>query len=172
MSEPIKQFWSSADEAEPELTPREKALRDAFVKEYLTDYHPVRAAIRLGFKAGIAETYADKFMRESYVLKQISSTEQSNGNIDGIIKNSLIKEANYFGPGSSASARVSALAQLAKNEGIEKSPQTVVNTAVFHLSRENISKLDDSDLDDLVRIFGKMQVTLATVSEPDKVNPC
>jgi hypothetical protein len=61
---------------------------------------------------------------------------------------------------------VSALAQLAKNEGIEKScPSTVINTAVFHLSKENISALDDEDLEQLVRIFGKMNVQLATAPE-------
>lgn len=160
------QFWVNPDEAEPELSAKEKALRDAFVREYLIDYDAVKAAIRLGFKSSVADTYAGRFMSESYVLRQIAHKQHNNGNIQDVIRNTLLKEANYYGPGSSASARVSAIAQLAKNEGIEKNgPQTVINTAVFNLSKENISQLDDDDLEDLVRIFGKMNIQLATAPE-------
>lgn len=60
----------------PELSDMEKQLRDNFVREYLTDGNPYKAAIRVGFQAAFAKDYAAKFMNESYVLQQIESVRQ------------------------------------------------------------------------------------------------
>lgn len=161
------QFWGSVEDREPELSGKEKALRDAFVREYLDDYDPVKACVRLGYKLTVATTYAARFMEESYVLKKISETRSNGGDVNSIIKSGLAREANFYGAGSSHGARVSALAQLSKIEGMEKSaaPTTQINQAVFHLTKENISKLDDDDLDKLVAIFNKMCISIATAPE-------
>lgn len=113
-------FWS--DEAiSPELSSAEKAVRDRFVKEYLLDYDAKAAAIRCGYGESFAGAYADKFMLEPYVLQQIKARELEFADdpvaeeeaTKRIIRASLLREANYRGPGSSHSARVNALAKLA-----------------------------------------------------------
>lgn len=108
-------------------TSRELALRDQFVKEYLVDYDKVKAAIRCGFAKSFAEDYATRFMEEPYVHKRIKELESKNNADDcpndqdarSIIKSGLFREANFTGNGSSHSARVSALANLAKIHGME-----------------------------------------------------
>lgn len=161
------QFWGSVEEKEPDLSAKEKALRDAFVREYLDDYNPVKACVRLGYKLTVAQTYATRFMEEPYVLKKISELQRNGGDVGSIIKSGLTREANFYGAGSSHGARVTALAQLSKIEGMEKSAAstTNINQAVFHLTKENISKLDDEDLDKLVAIFSKMSIAIATAPE-------
>jgi hypothetical protein len=107
----------------PELSPREKALRDLFVQQYLIDYDPVSACLRCGFMRSFATEYAEKFMTEPYVRQQLVVHEQTqplpySGNPDADdynkkrIVEGLFREAhNKF---SNASARVAALGQLAK----------------------------------------------------------
>lgn len=161
-------FWPTGDEAEPELTPREKAMRDAFVKEYLLDYDPVQAAIKLGFKTAIAETYAKRFMNEAYVLKRIAELEGRGTDALKAIRTGLVREANFRGAGASHSARVSALAQLSKIEGMEKAPvpdRMAANGVVLHLTRDDIAKLSDTEIDTMVSIFSKLNITLATMPE-------
>ena len=161
-------FWATEDELETELTPREKALRDAFVKEYLQDYDHVQAAIRLGYKASIAAMYAKRFMEESYVLKKIAELEGRGVNPIQTIRTGLVREANFRGVGASHSARVSALTQLSKIEGMEKAPvgdRTMANGVMLHLTKDDIAKLTDSEIDAMVSIFSKLNITVATMPE-------
>lgn len=128
----------------PTLSDREKALRDVFVNEYLKDFNPLLAAMRCGFMRSFAEEYAVKFMDEPYVLNRIQSiqnsvTEDGNESADSEAYNrqrvltALMREAHFYGAGSSASARVAALSRLAaiygmdKPKGKDKSPETVAN---------------------------------------------
>jgi hypothetical protein len=112
------------------MTEREKALRDMFVAEYLIDYNQVNAAMRCGFPREFAVRYASQFMDEAYVQRKIKSVEYT-GNDEVAeaeynrkrIKNQLMREAHYRGPGSSHAARVSALAALAKLENMEPASQ-------------------------------------------------
>jgi hypothetical protein len=110
---------------ERQYTHRERALRDLYVKEYLTDYDPVGAAIRVGYNRGIAKEYAVRFMEEPYVLRQIAKMEAAPSDESGedLMKKQIIaglkREANYRGPGSSQAARVAALAKLAHLHGME-----------------------------------------------------
>lgn len=115
---------------EPELTERERALRDLFVNEYLVDYNEFRAAQRCGFQASFAKDYAIKFMNESYVQKRIKAVE--HGPIDGPSKDKydkervraiLMKEA--LDPSSTGSARVSAAAKLAVILGMDAPTKTI-----------------------------------------------
>lgn len=106
------------------MTPRERNLRDQFVKEYLTDYDKVAAAIRIGYHRSYAAEYAVKFMEEPYVLQQIklaetTSEDESPEAMKKRILVGLIREANYRGMGCSQSARVAALAKLAAIYGMD-----------------------------------------------------
>jgi hypothetical protein len=107
----------------PEMSEREKALRDLFVREYFVDYNEIAACLRCGFMRSFAEEYAKKFMAEPYVRQQLAIMEQTaplpntgNKNADDFnrqrIIQGLFKEAHDRT--SSGSARVSALKELAE----------------------------------------------------------
>lgn len=114
---------------EPDLSStlgfREKALRDKFVNEYLVDYDAFQACIRIGYSAGYAKEYCVMLMQDSYVLQQIRNketipeTEATPEERKKRIISMLNREANYRGPGCSASARVAAIAKLAAIEGLD-----------------------------------------------------
>ena len=115
-------FWENPPPS-ADLSTSERELRDRFIEEYLKDYDQTTAAIRIGFPMSFARTYAERFMTEPYVRQKISereaaqldpSEEKNEFEIDRRrIRAALLREANYNGPGSSHSARVSALAKLA-----------------------------------------------------------
>jgi hypothetical protein len=102
------------------LSPQEKALRDKFVTEYLVDYDAWAACIRVGFLKSVAIEYAGHFMQEPYVQQQIALRQQGEpGNTKEqeaierrLVKQWLIQEARYKGPGASHSGRVQALGHL------------------------------------------------------------
>lgn len=120
MSEEIAGFWATEAMAQ-DLSGKEKELRDKFVDEYLLDFDQTAAAIRIGFSASFAQTYAEKFMTEPYVRKRIAEMQTALAEDDKLeadldrrrIRAALMREAHYRGPGSSHAARVSALAKLA-----------------------------------------------------------
>lgn len=119
MDDQVEDFEITEPEEERQYSYREKALRDFFVKEYLTDYDEVAAAIRIGYPRGVAREFAKRFMNEPYVLREIQRMEGSDIASDDPdaekkrIIAGLKREANYRGPGSSQSARVAALSKLA-----------------------------------------------------------
>lgn len=108
------------------LNEREQALRDTFVAEYLIDYSAHRAAMRVGFPEEFAREWAPKLMAEAYVQQKIKQMEltpvdpkaEEDFNKQRI-KQQLLKEAYYYGPGSSHAARVSALKALSDLYGME-----------------------------------------------------
>lgn len=117
--------WVLAMPAANQYSPAERELRSRFVTEYLVDYNSYAAALRTGFTSAFAEDYAKKFMLEPYV-RQLIKERELGPSADGVdetnkrrIMASLFKEANYHGPGSSHSARVSALAKLTALFGME-----------------------------------------------------
>lgn len=120
MTEEIASFWEQGAMAQ-ELSSREKELREKFVSEYLLDYDQTAAAIRIGFSASFAATYAENFMQEPYVRKRIAEMqtaltedEKLEADLDRRrIRAGLMREAHYRGPGSSHAARVAALGKLA-----------------------------------------------------------
>lgn len=108
---------------EPQLSEREKALRDRFVEEYMIDFDGIKAAIRVGFNKAFAEDYGVKFLHEPYVLRRIEELkhkkldpEKSEEYDKERIKAALMREAHN--PGATASARVQALTTLAKMHGM------------------------------------------------------
>lgn len=134
------------------MNPREKALRDMFVSEYLIDFDQVRAAMRCGFDQQFAIEYSRKFMEESYVQKRINEVrfmkvdEKALEDFDKTrIRSSLMAEAHYYGPGSSSASRVSALGKLAVIYGME-APKKVDVNAVHRggvMAVPGIASLDD-----------------------------
>lgn len=115
----------------PELSDMEKQLRDNFVREYLTDGNPYKAAIRVGFQAAFAKDYAAKFMNESYVLQQIESVRQRKvpeATLDAYDKN-IVRDVlrrtaqDEFAPHA---ARVAAASKMAAILGMDK-PTEVKN---------------------------------------------
>lgn len=116
------------------LDPRQKALRDLFVAEYLIDYNQVNAAMRCGFPREFAVQFATQFMDEPYVQQRIKAMEftpmdpkQEEEYNKQRIKTQLMREAMYKGPGSSHAARVSALTTLAKLNSMEPSKKVEQN---------------------------------------------
>jgi len=118
----------------PELTFREKALRDQFVGEYLTDYSPLAAAIRIGYPKAYAKEMAARFMEEPYVLKKIREQESTSEDVSPDVMKKrimagLVREANDRGPGSSQAARVAALSKLAQMHGMDAPRRTEITGA-------------------------------------------
>lgn len=103
-----------------ELSEEEKKLRKRFVEEYIYDRDKVAAAIRIGFPKIIALDYAEKFLDEPYVQLLIKEKETALEDSDKEeeartkreIRAMILKEAKYYGPNSSHSARVAALSKL------------------------------------------------------------
>lgn len=53
------------------LTEREIAVRDVFVGEYMKDFDPFRACVRMGFLHAFAIDQAKVFMQDGYVLRKV-----------------------------------------------------------------------------------------------------
>lgn len=107
-----------------DLTASEVKLRDKFVTEYLSDYDEVKAAVRVGYPRNIAKEYSVRLMGDPYVLQQIkkreaTTEEETTEQMRKRVLTGLIREANYTGPGGSASARVAALSKLAAIAGMD-----------------------------------------------------
>lgn len=124
--------WANEVPVEIPMTPREKALRDWFIREYLVDYSYTGAAVRVGFADSIAVEYGQKFRYDPYVQRKLAEycgrcaddPEYEAVQRKRRILTSLMKEANYHGPGASHGARVSALSKLAAIEGMEAPTKT------------------------------------------------
>lgn len=56
---------------EPTPSEAQKALWDRFVLEYVKDFNPIAANIRLGFNAIYAKEYAAVFMSTPYIAREI-----------------------------------------------------------------------------------------------------
>lgn len=136
-----------------DMTPREIALRDMFVKEYLVDYKAVNAAIRCGFHKDFAVQYAQQFMNEPYVQQQLKAhtlevedpAHLDEDYLKRRVITSLLREAHYDGPGSTQSARVSALSKLTAILGMDapaKSEQTITHRGGV-MAVPGIASLDD-----------------------------
>lgn len=110
----------------PDMSPREKALRDLFVQEYFFDHNPFAAALRCGFMRSFAGEYADKFMMEPYVQQQIKAREEEVVTDDATAKKLII--ANLWRiakhPQAKFSEQVAALKQLSSMHGADAPVKT------------------------------------------------
>ena len=129
--------WTEESLVERELTEREKDLRRRFVDEYMHDHNSVKAVIRIGFGESFATEYAKRFMTEPFVLRLIREreTETSKDNdiwsdpnrIATVIKNKILKEADFNGIGASHAARVTALRTLVEVLGLRAPTKSEVD---------------------------------------------
>lgn len=103
---------------ESPLTGQEQALRDLFVAEYLKDFDPLQACIRVGFIHTFATQYAIQFMNEGYVRRQIlhftrkpvKAADQDSE--DRALLETTLKQAMQHGPYASRVAAGKAFAEL------------------------------------------------------------
>lgn len=117
------------------LTKYEKETRAKFVEEYLKDYNPVKAAMRVGYSNLFARDFAERFMLEPYTLQLIAEAE-CGGSVEGeldeekekrrVLK-ALWREANNMGHGSTASSRVAALAKISAIYGMDAPTKSNIN---------------------------------------------
>lgn len=152
MTEETNGFWTVEAQAQ-ELSDKEKQLRDKFVTEYLLDFDQTAAAIRIGFSASFAQTYAERFMTEPYVRKKIADMQAALAEDEKAeaeqdkrrIRAALLREAHYRGPGSSHAARVSALAKLASIRDMDAPTKVNVNANLRGgvMMVPGIAKLED-----------------------------
>lgn len=138
------------------LTKQERTLRQRFVEEYLADYDPVAAAIRLGYQEAFAQQYAKQFLGEPYTLRLIKEKEAEFGILTEEdqhrrkIVAGLYREAyNRFNTGS---ARVAALTQLAKIVGIEAPVKTELKVEA---EQQDLSNLSMDELKQLHALMAK-----------------
>lgn len=111
-------------EEQVNLSEKEKILRNEFVRNYLIDFDPVLACMRVGFTKAFAEDYAIRFMAEPYVQKRITELtletpddETAQEEADKQLTLAVLREAAQRGPYSS---RVAAAAKLATILGMDK----------------------------------------------------
>lgn len=138
------------------LTKQERTLRQRFVEEYLADYDPVAAAIRLGYQEAFAQQYAKQFLREPYTLRLIKEKEAEFGILTEEdqhrrkIVAGLYREA--YSRFNSGSARVAALTQLAKIIGIEAPVKTELKVEA---EQQDLSNLSVEELKQLHALMAK-----------------
>lgn len=110
---------------EKELTPEEYELRREFVRLYLETRNAYAACLALGFVHAYAEDWARMFMSEGVVRRLIIEAEQAEESESGKLERQkryrawMEQQATYYGPGASHGARVTAIANLMKMEGME-----------------------------------------------------
>lgn len=122
------------------LTEEEKLIRAKFVHEYVKDYNPLLALLRIGYTELWAEKFAIEFMREAYTLNLISDARRkaespledknSAKEVRREVISSLRKEMVYMGPGASQAARVAAASKLAQLLEMEPAKKVDLNANV------------------------------------------
>lgn len=114
----------NVDFREPEYTEDDVLLRRAFVQEYMHCRNAYDACLKLGFLQPYAEDWAKRFMHEGLVRRLIGEAEKAQNPEEQyeIQRRRYVawgeREANYFGPGASHAARVSAIKFLTELEGM------------------------------------------------------
>lgn len=116
------------------MSPEARALRELFAQEYVYDFRPVEAAKRCGFLGTSAKSAARRLLAEPAVQRLIKERQREflsrvNINQDEVVA-AFWREAHLDDVGSSHSARVAALTQVAKILGISKPEGTEVNVNI------------------------------------------
>jgi len=122
---------------EAELSEQEKALRDLFVQEYIKDFDPFQACLRVGFQAAFAVEYAKRFMSEAYVQRKIADlqratpeNEDAQARQDKALVLSVLRQAAQNGPYASrvqAAAKLATILGLDRPEGGEEGEQALID---------------------------------------------
>jgi len=138
-------MWQDTEEYPIEqLTSFEIKLRDKFVEEYSKDENYLNAAIRVGYSGHRSVEFANRFERDSYVQRKVQEIREAAPHVEDVgrtprqleIIKGLRNEAYNTGPGSTHSARVTALAKLATIENMDA--PTKIETKVEHSGNVNL----------------------------------
>jgi hypothetical protein len=122
---------ADANEYTKSLTELDIKMRERFIAQYIIDFDPLQAALRMGYGSQAASAVGAQFMEDAYVLNRIEyekdrlgiSTEEELHRrrvVAGLYRIANDKKASH-------SAQVSAFSQLAKIIGLE-APVKVDNT--------------------------------------------
>lgn len=142
------EFWN-VEGMETQLSDSEKALRDLFIKEYLLDFDPVAACLRVGFINSFASDYAKLFMAEPYVQRGIAKSQREAQCDDDLqlerdkqLTLSVLRQAAQNGPFSSRVAAASKLAAILGMDAPQKSQQEILHRGGVMMV-PTISNVDD-----------------------------
>ena len=137
------------------LSENERDLRDRFVEQYLEDYNATLALIRCGYAKQYASDYSSRFMMEPYTQNRIAQRMKETGLTSDEEKNKSFIIKRLVGiindQSNPASARVSALTQLSKVQGVEApiKTQTDVNLKATGM---DLSHLSLAELEEIKRL--------------------
>lgn len=122
------------------ISESEKVLRDLFVDEYLKDFDPVQACVRVGFQFSFAIEFSVKFMREPYVLRRIAEltretpdNEERQAKEDRSLVLNVLRQAAQNGPFAS---RVQAASKLATILGMDKQENVDAGDALIQAFKQ------------------------------------
>lgn len=102
---------------EPALTEREQSVRDFFVNEYLKDFDPFRACVRMGFLAAFAIDQSKTFMQDGYVLRKIAHMTRQAPVAGDQDKAEMLANLRWLAHNGSPAVRVSATAKYMEAQG-------------------------------------------------------
>jgi len=119
------QVINFADFLDHEPTPQQKALWDKFIVEYMKDFNPLEACLRIGFNLTFAQEYSRIFMGQPYVQQKIMERKlepiDEKGHIDkvkSLIEATLMECMQNGQPAT----RVVAAKTLAGIHGLDQAP--------------------------------------------------
>ena len=100
------------------LTPKQQR----FVQEFLVDGNATQSACRAGYSKANADKIGSELLGKTRIAEAIARAQDERAKRTGITADrvvaGLLREAEYFGDGASASARVSAWTALGKHLGM------------------------------------------------------
>lgn len=114
------------------ISPRTKAIRRQFVLEFLKDWSPLKAMLRLGFNYAQPAVTANDWLREPYtqfLLDRCMDEAKDEALVtrQKVIAG-LVRESNATGLDASGASRVAALGKLGKILGMEVTKVEVKTT--------------------------------------------
>ena len=127
-------FWQEG-KIDNDPSDAERRVLDQFCDEYIIDFQKTAACLRMGYAKAFAETYAAQFMDKPYVQRRLAELAKAPAADPRIeeeetrrqLRLNLLREANYFGPGSSHAARVNALSKLASMYDMDAPKKSEIN---------------------------------------------
>jgi hypothetical protein len=102
---------------EPALTEKEVILRDGFVSEYLKDFDPYKACIRLGFQTTFAVQWSHTLFNDGYVQRKLAYMTTQRQDNDEELKAKLEQRLLQIALRGSDSAGVAAVREIRAIKG-------------------------------------------------------
>jgi hypothetical protein len=115
----VSDFDSSLDpnRMEGNLTEREVAVRDYFVGEYVKDFDPFRACIRMGFLSAFAVDQAKMFITDGYVLRKVDFLTRKPIEPSAEDKAEMLANLRWLALNGSAPSRTTATQRYMEAQG-------------------------------------------------------